>query len=112
MTSDTSDVTEGRPGTDGLTESDRHRLLATERRRAALDTLEGRTAPVDLADLAAGLVGRERGADGFDEETLRRVAVRLHHVDLPMMADLGVVDYDPDANRVERCPGRPGSADR
>lgn len=91
---------------DGISETDRHRLLASEQRRMALEILKGRTAPVDLEDLAAGIAGREDGADAADEEAVEHVAVQLHHAHLPKMAELGIIDYDPDTNRIKSCPVR------
>lgn len=86
-----------------LTESDRHRLLAAERRRLALDILAGRQSPVDLGALAEALAVRERTTDG-DPGTVEDVAVDLYHRHLPLMADLGVVEFDPQAGRVEATP--------
>ncbi|QLG29061.1 hypothetical protein HUG10_16660 [Halorarum halophilum] len=110
MSQSSSEFTGERTGTDDLTESDRHRLLAAEHRRIALDILEGRTAPVELEELAVGVVGRENGPRAADVETVERVAIMLHHVHLPKMAEFGVVDYDPDTNRVESCPARRASS--
>lgn len=45
------------------------------------------TAVATLDDLAA-TIGDER------DEPQRRVAIRLHHVTLPKLADAGVLDYD------------------
>lgn len=90
---------------DGLTESERYQLLASDRRRLTLDVLDGRTDPVDIEDLAAGIAARENGLGATDEEAIERVMIALHHSHLPKMADLGVIDYDLDANRVESCSG-------
>lgn len=84
-----------------LTEDDRHRLLAAERRRIALDVLAERTVPVDLETLAAAVAARE--TDDPDEPTgdaVERVAVTLHHAHLPRMADYGVIDYDRESGQV------------
>lgn len=89
-----------------LSESDSLRLLESDRRKLSLDVLARRTAPVELTDLAAGVAAREDDLEAADERTVDRVAVTLHHVHLPVMAELGVVDYDPDANRVESCTRR------
>lgn len=117
MTKSVTELAGNRGETDDLTEADRCRLLSSARRRTALDVLVGRTAPVDLDDLAREIATRERDGDvtsgkgdvgergnGVDARTVERVAVSLHHVHLPKMADLGVVDYDSAANRVESCP--------
>jgi len=52
----------------------------------------------DLADRVA-----ERESDGDDCET---VAIALHHVHLPKLAEGGVIDYDPRSETVRYC-GRP-----
>lgn len=91
-------TTNGRTG--GLTTSERHELLASERRRVTLEVLADRAAPVDLREIAREVAAREVGVDGSEEAT-KRVALTLHHTHLPKMADLGVLEYDPDLNRVE-----------
>ncbi|WP_162224554.1 DUF7344 domain-containing protein [Halorussus amylolyticus] len=62
-------------------------VLATERRRNVLYALyesAGRVALSDLADEVASV----EGAD------FERVATSLHHVHLPRLAEVGVVEYD------------------
>lgn len=103
------DSTETYAGTTNLTTSEYHRLLASKRRRVALDVLANRTAPVDLEDLAATIALRELEVDIADEKTIKRVALTLHHNHLPKMTDLGVVDYDPETTRIESCPSCPDS---
>ena len=107
MSRTTSDVWCQGAGPEGAARSALHRMLASERRRIALDLLQGRTAPVDLTALAAGVAAREAGASAVDEGTIERVAVSLHHAHLPLMAGEGVLEYDADARRVVSCPGRP-----
>lgn len=63
--------------------------LESARRREAIAELGRRDGPVELPDLAASLAGTTDHPD--DEE---RVAVRLWHVDLPKLADLGLVAID------------------
>jgi hypothetical protein len=84
-----------------LSESDYHGLLASERRRTVLAILDERPGPIDLDELAEAVVTRGRDADTPGERERERTAVELHHAHLPKMDALGVVDYDPDANRVE-----------
>ena len=74
---------------------DRHRLLTSERRRLTLDILEGTGTAVDLEELGRGIVAREDGIDAVDEEAVLRVAIALHHVHLPLIAEMGVLEYDP-----------------
>jgi len=104
MTRTVDETTETDVATTGLSEGQRARMLAAERRRTALAVLAGRTGPVDLEDLAAEIAARERERTGSDGDSPGRVATTLHHVHLPQIADLGIIDYDPDANRVESCP--------
>lgn len=91
-------------GMEQLTESEYHELLAVERRRTTLDVLESSNSPVELEELAAMVAEREINVGVPDEATVERVAITLHHSHLPKMADVGVIDYDPDSSRVESCP--------
>lgn len=100
MSQPSNEATNADPNRIDLTASDRFRLLAADRRRLTLDVLEGNTSPVDLDELAAGIAAREDGI-GACESAVERVAVDLHHVHLPKMDDVGVVEYDPAARRVE-----------
>lgn len=83
-----------------LSATDRHRLLASQRRRIVLDVVGARTAPVGLDELAAAVATREADGDAVDGETLDRVRGSLYHCHLPMLADLAVVVYDVEAQRV------------
>lgn len=91
-------------GTAGLTETERHRLLVAERRRAVLDVLAEWTPPVELDDLVEAIADCEDDAALPRSELERRVAISLHHNHLPMMTDVGVVRYDPASNRIESTP--------
>ena len=84
-----------------LTTNERHRLLSNDRRRATLAVLGDRTAPVELADLAAAVADRMTDAGVADEELVDRMKASLHHVHLPKMNSLGVVEYEPGTCRVE-----------
>jgi hypothetical protein len=81
-----------------LTSEDRHRLLANDRRRRTLAVLDDLTPPLSLDELAAAVASRTDEQSGT-----RRVAVSLHHHHLPLLDDVGAVDYDPEANRVTAC---------
>ena len=70
-----------------------------------LDILARQKGSIELDDLARELVEREDG-DPLDREVVERVAGRLHHVHLPKMSDLGLVDYDEGIGRVDPVPGR------
>jgi|AntRauMinimDraft_4_1070384.scaffolds.fasta_scaffold00292_6 hypothetical protein len=83
-----------------LTESERHTLLSSERRRRVLDILEEQTTPVQFTDLATEVAKQEPGLDAEDSETVERVKISLHHTHLPKMDGLGVLTYDPDSHHI------------
>ena len=85
----------------GLDEDDAHRLLAAERRRVALDVLAG-GGPWQLEELAEEIVDRERHGD-VTEHAVKRAMVDLYHAHLPLMADLGAIEYDHRERRVVGC---------
>lgn len=95
--------TEGCTALEELNEDEQYRLLASPHRRAALAALADRSAPVDLEDLAREVVASECD-DADDGACADEVAIRLHHVHLPKMVELGVLDYDPETARVVPCP--------
>ena len=64
---------------DRLSESDRHRLLANERRRAVLDVLGGRTTDVGIEELATAVARREVAADEPGTAAEERVLISLYH---------------------------------
>ena len=90
-----------------LTDSERHRLLSSGRRRVLLEVLAERHPPADLDGLAAAVVERDDG-DRRTASDASRVAIDLHHCHLPMLAEAGVVEYDPSEKRVETVRRRPG----
>ena len=92
-------VNEG-DGMYSLSESDRHRLLASDRRRIGLEVLSEYRSPVGIEELATEIGKREADSGSVTEDAVERIAVDLHHVHLPLMAELGVVDYDLDSKHV------------
>jgi len=70
-------------------------LLARPYRPEILSVVADRSRPLTVAELATAL--RERGAAPDDERTL---SIALHHVDLPSLGDVGVVEYDRDERTV------------
>jgi hypothetical protein len=88
-------------------DADLHRLLADKRRRVTLQMLSELTPLVDLDDLAALVAFQETEGLVFDDELEASVAITLHHVHLPMMHDLGIIEYDPEEARVKTCPTLP-----
>lgn len=101
MSRNTTEYTSQQGGTANLTESERHTLLSSGRRRRVLDILEGQTTPVQLAALASEVANREAGLDPEDSETVKRVKTTLHHNHLPRMDELGVLAYDPNSHQVK-----------
>ena len=85
---------------DDLDPDDRHRVLASERRRLTLDILEGIESAVELEELARGVAAREDGIESVDDESVSRVGLSLHHQHLPIISETGVLEYDPEANRI------------
>lgn len=101
MSHSPAESSNGRTSIPELTDTERHRLLAAERRRAVLDVLAERTPPVELEDLVEAIAAREDDATITAFEQERLVAISLHHNHLPMMTDVGAIDYDPATTRVE-----------
>jgi hypothetical protein len=70
-------------------------MLANERRRHLLEYLThrpGEVVPVDVLEDA--VMERERPAPGPLRHR-HRVQIDLHHVQLPKLADAGVIEHDP-----------------
>lgn len=88
------------PLTTALSETARHRVLSSERRRHVLAVVESRQSPVSLAALTAAVVAREDGATPADDTAREHVCISLHHVHLPMLDQHDVLEYDVDANLV------------
>jgi len=80
-----------------LTRPERCELLADERRRAVLDSLDGQST-VELEPLARSVAASGDGV--VTDDAVERLKRMLHHVHLPKMDDVGVVDYDPDESLV------------
>jgi len=85
-----------------LSNSERHRLLASTQRRAVVGVLADRSVPLELAELAAA-VAAETAPETDDGRPAQQTATGLHHHHLPMMADIGAIDYDAATNTVESC---------
>jgi len=100
MTQSIHGITGELPGISELTESEHHQLLASERRRIALNVLSEGLTPVTLGELVSAVAKRDPDVDASDESHLKRVRISLHHNHLPKMADMGVIDYDTDSRQV------------
>jgi len=68
--------------------------LSDARRRIILQHLADADRPVALADVATAVAGRERtDGDGTDDRTTaKQVAVMLHHVHLPKLEEVRLVE--------------------
>ncbi len=106
MTETTYDTTGDGEREPRLTTSQRHRVLANERRRIVCDLLAGHTEPVDLQTVTEAVRVREGADDGPNGDAIR---IALHHSHLPLLDDVGLVDYDPASHRIVP---HPASLDR
>lgn len=77
-----------------LTESERYRMLADERRRVTLKLLLNYQTPVGLKELAKAVVAKNDDGKVPRQEDVNKVMVTLHHKHLPMMTNLGTIRYD------------------
>ena len=87
-----------RPVTDGgsgaLSVDDIFSALATERQRYLLYYLDDRDGRGTLDDAANLIAEWESGDAEVSPETREQVLTSLHHVYLPRLRDLGVLEYD------------------
>ncbi|WP_123623273.1 hypothetical protein [Halorubrum sp. CSM-61] len=76
--------------------------LADDRRRTILDVLSHQIGRIHVETLARELGARERGVAESDisEASVEEVLTRLRHVDLPHLAEAGLVRHDPEARTV------------
>lgn len=99
MSQTTHSSSETDVGAASLTDNEYHRLMSVRRRRTVLAALAELGFPVVVDELAAAVVEREM-EPGAPDEPVDQIATELHHVHLPKMDSLGVIDYDHTANRV------------
>jgi len=59
-----------------------------------------------LEELAAEIAAREDDVDSTEENAIKRITVTLRYDHLPQMAELGILDYDSEANLIEMNEGR------
>ena len=83
-----------------LRASERHELLETERRRIVLSVLTDAKGTVDLKEVAAQVASLENGEETVTEDDTARIERMLHHIDLPILDSIGVIDYDPTSHLV------------
>lgn len=85
----------------GLNEGEVHRLLAAERRRLALEVLSDGE-PRRIEDLTEEIVRRE-GDEELTTHAIKRATIDHYHSHLPLMDDLGAIEFDRRTKRIERC---------
>ena len=71
-------------------------VLAHTRRRHVLTLTGGRRGGTDVTELARSIAERERDREHAEPqaESVRSIAVALHHVHLPKLAAAGLIEYD------------------
>lgn len=81
-----------------LSESEVFGLLSSERRRIVIDALADLGPPLGLNELAREVANREARAGAPSTGAINDVKIALHHHHLPKLADLGLIEYFPDAH--------------
>lgn len=76
-------------------------LLSEERRQRVVATLSSSDGSMSLTRLAETVAAIEGPTSEGPRATIESVRVALHHVDLPKLADVGVVTHDVDDDSVE-----------
>jgi len=79
------------------------RTLADSRRRTVLGVLSHQFGAIHVETLARELEAADRDAAESEvpAPAVERTSVRLRHADLPLLAEAGLVDHDPEAGTVE-----------
>lgn len=78
------------------------KLLCEAKNRTIREVLEEAAGPLHVTELADRLVARDVdvvSSDTYDDK-LDETVIELHHERLPMLADVGLVEYDPEVNLV------------
>ena len=84
--------------TDGRPPEDSFGVLPNRRRSRLVGALACRGPDVSLETLVAAVADRESATPS--DELDREIAISLHHVHIPRLADADVVDYDPETRTV------------
>lgn len=87
--------------TSATTERELHWLFDDPRCQTTLDAIEDLSPPIDLETLAERVTQVEPELAADDEGAIEDVTLALHHSHLPKMDRLGIVEYDPETNRIE-----------
>lgn len=99
MSESTSTTIEESQRTDDSAE-DLYEILASTRRQHVLAVLSEREEAVDLSELATEVAERETGGI-VDDGAVEEVRISLHHTHLPKLADVDVIAYRREVNRIE-----------
>jgi hypothetical protein len=97
-----------------LDPSDVYRVLSSSRRRTLLVALEeGADEPVSREELARIVAGVETDTPvrHMDADAVHRASVALYQSHLPLLAELGVVDWNRDTDAVGCSHSVPGLSD-
>lgn len=87
-----------------LSDDERHRILASRRRRTLLAVVAAygeATTSASLGEIASDVDRRERARNDAVGTPKEDLLVRLHHVHLPLLSEVGLVEYDPETKRVD-----------
>ena len=78
--------------------------VSNSRRRDALRCLGRFAYPVELHTLATHVVATRNDVptEIADTDACRRMAIRLHHLDIPVLIAAGLVAYDPESRMLVR----------
>jgi DNA-binding transcriptional ArsR family regulator len=82
-------------------------ILSSARRREFLRYLADYPDPVSVGELAATMAshGTTTGAETFESGNQARLRATLEHVDLPLLLEANIVEFDPGSNAVARGDG-------
>ena len=89
---------EGVLSTASVSESESHQILSSERRQILLYVLDEQPTTVHLDTVASAVAKREANPT----DTVESVAISLHHNHLPMLANAGIIHYNPESNLIVR----------
>lgn len=77
-------------------------LLGEDRRRHVVTLLLSADGPLALDEIAKRIAERECSeVDATDGEHLESIRVSLHHLHLPTLTEVGILDYDPETRFVD-----------
>lgn len=77
-------------------------LLARPRRRDVVSTVASHRRPLSLDELATALTASEYVSGTTASGETNRLPGTLHHVDLPKLDDVGLIEYDSDERTITR----------